>query len=416
MRVLIAGFDLFAAVGGGQTYYRGVIARHPGIDFYYLRVDEPADAPRPPNAHPLPYREVYAWDDLAGHAEPGAPRVALTDYLLAGNIAAAAAGRAFDVIDTPDYYRAGAFLPAALRRHGVSYDRLALSMHGAISTTNALNWGADGTVPRALADLERVQYAAADVRYFISPAYRDEWRAASDRPAHLLDPMWAFSPGPRLPYADTGAAPSLYFVGRTERRKGPHYFVQMLWWLPPGSYRDAAIVGPDSFDADGRGSSGVLKEMIANRRLGDAVRVAPAMTAADLAGVFATPAVVFAPSQYDTLNLVALESLFAGCPTVIGSGAGAARYLRERFPAVPFVEFDVRRFYANLPLVEDLLSGYTSHRDALDRAVRAADLSPVGPGLATIYDARPAADPAARARCDEWDRTLTAGRATRRAA
>lgn len=411
MRVLIVGFDLFASVGGGQTYYRGIIARNPDIQFFYLQDKEAADAPRPPNVRPLPYREVYTGCDFVEHAEPGAPAYAIDDFLLAENVAAAAAGLSFDAVDTPDYYRAGAFLPAALHRHGVSHDRLVLSMHGVISTTQALNWGGDGNLPRGLADLERLQYATADIRYFISPTYQDEWRVISDRPSHLLDPMWAFTPSPRLRFSDDPHPPSLYFVGRTERRKGPHYFAQLLWWLPPGSYRDAAIVGPDSFDHHGNPSSQALREMLRSRQLEDLARVSRSMNAAELSRVFASKAVIFAPSQYDTLNLVALESLFAGCPTVIGNGAGVCEYLRRRFPSIPFLEFDVRRFYSNLPLVEDLLSGYTSHREELDRAVRAVDPTPIGPGIGDIYTARPTADRAARARCEAWDRKFLGARA-----
>src|SRR5262249_17424772 len=117
-----------------------------------------------------------------------------------------------------------------------------------------------------------------------------------------------------------------------------------------------------------------------------------------------------------TLNLVALEALFAGCPTVIGSGAGVCRYLRERFSQVPFLEFDVTAFYPMMPKVERLLAEYDRHRAELPGPVRTAALTPPDPGLDAIYGAEPVFDPAARVVGEEWDAKLTDALAACRAA
>ena len=50
MKVLLASFDLFKGVGGGQTLYRNVILRNPQIQFTYLRNSEPPGTSRPRHA------------------------------------------------------------------------------------------------------------------------------------------------------------------------------------------------------------------------------------------------------------------------------------------------------------------------------------------------------------------------------
>ena len=152
MRVLIADFDLFAKVGGGQTFYRAIIEKNPEIDFYYLATDERADARRPANAHPVPYRKHYDAAQWNRYCDVLPPRWSLGSMLLAGNIAYSVRGLEFDVVDMPDYEQLGYSLRPALERHGVQVGKLALSMHGAISTTLSLNWGSDGDAfprPRA---------------------------------------------------------------------------------------------------------------------------------------------------------------------------------------------------------------------------------------------------------------------------
>jgi glycosyltransferase involved in cell wall biosynthesis len=406
MRILIAGFDLFQSVGGGQTFYRGAIEKNPDIEFFYLRDKEPESAPRPANAHPLPYKAVYAPASLAGFAEPDVPGWLIHDFLTTNNIARAAAGRSFDVVDTPDYERYGHLMPGALARHGASAGKVVLSMHGAISTTLALNWGGTGTPMTYLVNLERLQYSAVDGRYFISPWYRDEWKGYSPLPAHDLDPMWIFTPPPRKAYSPNPGPPTLLLVGRTEKRKGPHLFVQMAWWLPADSFREAVVIGPAVTDTNGKSSNDYIRELAEMRKIGHRVRIEPTKTHDELAALYASNAVMVTPSVYDTLNLVAIESLFAGCPTVIGTGAGACQYLRERFPGLPFVECDLHQFYAQLPKVESVLREYDRHRDELAAALDKADLTPRTSPLADIYRAAPAFDAEARAESNWYDRKL----------
>src|SRR5260370_4043149 len=107
MDVLLADFDLFRTVGGGQTFYRSIILRNPRINFSYLRRAEPDDVRRPPNARAVPLQTPYEVCPDAGDVTT--PLWVLPPAVLAGNVARSVAGRSFDVIDVPDYLQFGAF-------------------------------------------------------------------------------------------------------------------------------------------------------------------------------------------------------------------------------------------------------------------------------------------------------------------
>jgi glycosyltransferase involved in cell wall biosynthesis len=404
MKVLIGGFDLFGAVGGGQTYYRNVILRNPQIEFHYFRQNESVHHSRPANARTIDYRIWYDPSCFVHPFDHGVPPWALSPYLDAHNLARCVSGHCYDVIDIPDYYNFGLFLRPALRHHDVKAGRIAMSMHGAISTSLSLNWGSDGSIDLPIRQIELMQYSAADLRYFISAYYRDEWQGYSPLETHLLDPMWFFDVPKPLPYRPETERPILRFIGRVEKRKGPHLFVEMAWWLPCGSYDSAEIIGPDCPGVQGQSAVAELETMC--RRRGLNIRILKAQSMDELARGFASRSIVFAPSIYDTLNLVALEALFSGCPTVVGQNAGICRFLRERFPSIPFVPFDTDHFLANLPRVSELLDQYDERRTALEQAIKQADTSPVGPRLADIYDSRPVHDSAVSELTESWHQSL----------
>jgi glycosyltransferase involved in cell wall biosynthesis len=399
MRVLIAAFDLFGIVGGGQTFYRNVIRRNPGVEFVYLRWHEPPGAAVPANARPVEFRGSHLPHEPLADLDPTVPIGAAVQCATACDVARAVAGESFDVVDQPDYYQFGGLLRPALRHFGVRAGRHFLSMHGAVSTAFELNWGSPG--PNLdLRELEQVQYAAADGRYFISAAYRDEWRAASGLEAHLLDPLGFLDLPEPVPYRPATDRPVLRFIGRTEKQKGPHLFLNLLWWLPRDSFAHAEVVGPGAANAGGEPSGRIVEAMA--RRRGLPLKLLPPQGPGELAAGFGGRAVTAIPSVRDTLNFVALESLFAGCPAVIGSGAGVCRFLRERFPALPFTEFDVADFYGGVPRVAELLADYDARRAALREALRGLDVAPRGPALTDVYRAAPSFDQHARSLGERW--------------
>ncbi|HQU43608.1 MAG TPA: glycosyltransferase, partial [Pirellulales bacterium] len=402
MHVLIADFDLFRTVGGGQTFYRAVIEKNPQIEFSYLIVNEAPGSPRPANARAIRCEPHYVERQWTDYCDLVPPRWCLPAFLLASNIAFSVRGRSFDVVDLPDYKQLGYFLPAALAHHHADVKRVALSMHGVISTTISMNWASDGALPQEAVRQEEMQYQAADLRYGLSADYLDEWRTRFALASHYLCPLRFL--GSYLPVrsAESADPPDLNFVGRTEKRKGPDVFAELCWWLPPALYGRARIIGPPSDDLFGTSSEQHLHDYLRRRPGEKAIELCPAATSDELRRRFAARSVTVLPSRYDTFNLVAVESLFSGCPTTIGDGAGVCRFLDEYFPDVPYIKLDMDRPLASLPELESVLADYDRYRGRLVDALAAAAPSARGPSLAEIYGSPPSFSQDVRREAAAW--------------
>jgi glycosyltransferase involved in cell wall biosynthesis len=405
MKVFIVEFDLYKNVGGGQTAYRRLIETNPNIEFWYLGLDEKSQACRPVNARMVPFRLEYRTTFGRRPSDTHPPHWATHAFVDANNAAASVAGMEFDVVEIPDFRQYGAMLPPAMRRHDVRVGRFSVSMHGVLSISRALDWPNPPGLNLSLDLQEKLQYRAADTRYGISLDYIDAWSEATGMAAHYLHPMRLLDPPrPSLPPPST-APPGIYFIGRTEKRKGPDIFVEMAWWLPRDLYGEAAIIGPESLTEYGEGANIYLNRLTAHRH--SDVAILPSKTPRQLAELFAARSLVFLPSRYDTLNLVALEALFAGCPTVVGSSAGVCRFLRDSFPKVPFVEMDMRNIYGCLPEVRAVLADYDGYRQRLVEALRDSPVTVDGPSLEEIYNSPPLPDVAVRKQMDQWYAVLT---------
>ena len=401
MKVLITDFDLFSKVGGGQTFYRSLIRKNPSIDFYYLIEKENIDSPRPNNAHPVPFKEKYFLADLNNFFDVNPPKWVYRSFIRASNIAAAVTGMEFDLIDSPDYEQWAIFLRPALNYHRVKFGKTALSLHGKISTTLKLDWfnGGKENIPLDLE--ESKQYATVDIRYGISKSYIDEWQDLSKFSAHYYHPLHFFELPKPLTEIPSGSAPNLNFIGRTERRKGPDIFIDLAWWLNNNQYHEANLIGPHSFNDKGTISSeSYLRKMLTVRN--SKVKFLPPKAQSDLMALFAHKGVTFVPSRYDTLNLVALESLFSGCPTVIGSGAGVCRLLEEDFPQVPFVKIDLENIYSCLPKIEEILNNYSDYRQQLVQSIKQTEVFVSDPPLPDIYGQSSEYDQETRDELDDW--------------
>ncbi len=405
MKVLIADFDLFSTVGGGQTYYQNIIRRNPEIEFHYFRIDESRDQQLPANARPRDYRDWIDGTHWEGRFDLEVPAWVFGQFLPPYNMARCVAGERFDIVEVPDYYQFGFFLRPALQQLDVQVGQVVLSMHGAISTSVALNWWSDGSPIPWMRDIERMQYESVEQRYFISEFYRDEWRSYSSQPTHYLDPLWFFDlPQPR-PYKPSPERPVLRFIGRVEKRKGPHLALNLAWWLPRRLYDRLELIGPECRNHTGESANAIIEEMIRARGLN--ARLLASQSQDELARSFASRSVTLAPSTYDSLNLVALESLLSGCPTVVGSGAGVCRYLQERFPELPFVRFDANEFYSSVARVQSLLMEYDRRRADLTAALSRVDSRPAGPTLTDIYRAAPSRNESACTVAARWHASLT---------
>lgn len=363
MKVLIADFDLFQKIGGGQTFYRSIIEKNPDIEFYYFSTLEDLATRRPLNAHPIPFKKEYSVNFFMNQNYNAEQKWTYTAFVNANNVAVSIKGYEFDLIDMPDYEVYGVFLWHALRYHNVSVPKLALSMHGRISTTLEMNWGFKGNIYSKLKLLEDAQFKCVDIRYGISKQYIDECTAQTKITCHYLNPLRFITlPTARLSLGSS-ERPDLNFIGRTELCKGPDTFVDLVSWLPRQSYKSANIIGPDSNDLRGMPSRYYLSAFCKNRTID--VKMVHAMSKDQLDDLFSTKSITMLPSRYDRLNLIALESLFSGCPTAIGSGAGVIRFLKENFPSVPFIQIDVNNPFCSIDSIKNVLENYDLYREKL---------------------------------------------------
>lgn len=403
MKVLIADFDLFNRIGGGQTFYRNLISKNPDIDFYYFRISESALACKLSNVHTIDYQENYHISDYSQFRDLTPPKWIFRAFVIANNIAFSVAGKTFDVVDFPDYEQMGTMLRPAFKYHNVNVNKLVLSMHGNISMSIKLDWFNEGKTDQALFLQEKIQYNVVDIRYGISKDYLDEWSRVCDLPSYYLNPLFVISlPEPRLSNPSE-VKPSINFVGRTEKRKGPDSFVQIAWWLPRSKYGKANIIGSDSFDFDGIVNSSLLLHQMINNRLKDEISILPSMSQDELAeNIFYSNSVTVLPSKYDTLNLTAIESLFSGCPTVIGNGAGVVRFLKETFPHIPFVIVDNNNIYSCIPELCSILDNYDEYRYKLVEILSKTRLKLTGTSLKEIYASESAFDNALIEKMDYW--------------
>lgn len=358
MRVLLIAKDLYREIGGGQTVYTRLIGSAPEIDFFYFREHEAADASRPRNATAIPLGARFTLRVLSAPPFPAFRRYQLQE---ADCFARSVAGQHFDIVDIPDFHSCGSLLRDAFARHGVSVDRIVLAMHGNISVSLEMGWGSAGDNVLEQRMLERDQFESADGVYAISPRYMREWQARVDRQIHYIDPICFVDVPDRVPdpKAADDTKPNLYCIGRTERRKGNDLFVELVRWLNPDAYGKAAHIGDEVMAPWGVGTRHILWDIAKKRGL--EIDNHPSLSRAELSRVFRDRSIVVLPVRYDTLNLIALEALFEGCPVAISSEAGVCDYLDESFPGLPYVKIDINNFYAAAGQLNDLLSHYDEY-------------------------------------------------------
>lgn len=367
MKVLIVATDLFYRVGGGETVYRKIIESTPEVEFTYFLDEEAADAPRPANAKAVP---MCAYDLVRVSAPPPFPAFKTRALEQANRIARSIAGMSFDIVDLADYYSFGSMLRVALRHHHVDVKRIVLAMHGNVSTSHAMQWGCGQADIGEEKQLEEAQFASADAVYGISERYIGQWRARVDRPVQYVDPMNFVRRGGVAVQAAIAAQtkPSLYCIGRVEGVKGNDLFIELVRWLDARGFDRAKQIGNGVMLNDGRRSDEILRAVAGARGLTN-YDIEPPCTCADLAKIYAARSMVIVPARQDTLNLVALEALFSGCPVAISSGAGVCDYLDRAFPELPYVKIDLTNFYACVEAIDKVLADYDAYRAKLTKAL-----------------------------------------------
>jgi glycosyltransferase involved in cell wall biosynthesis len=378
MRVFVALYDVESTTGGGQTIYHQIFRRYPQIQFTYLLDREPVNYPRPANVRGLRPGRRYV-----RNADQNS--LMMDCFCWAKTIAATMRGHSFDVVDIPDFMSDFCLLPAALLHQG-SRATIVVALHGQSSRTLELEWPPAGRLNPERVRVEKLLFGSSDARYGISQDYLDDWMSVCPLGTQFVNPLaWLPVPAWQPPIRATHA-PDLYFVGRTERRKGPDLFLEAIWRLSRDAYRESTIIGasvPITNDLD---SNTYLRHMVRSRQLN--TTVTGKKTSSQLLQIFASRSVVILPSRYDTLNLVALEALMAGCPVMIGTAAGVCRFLTDHLPSIPFARFDLNDLEAAVRNLSDLLSHYDETRKEISDALEALPKTVPLPDLESIYSPR----------------------------
>ncbi len=368
MKVLIVDFDLFDSVGGGATIYQNLIKKNSHINFFYFSEKEKLDHKRPSNAFII--ENKYHFTRLS----PNEYTWQLKNcYNIANKIANSVKGQSFNIVEIPDYRLMGVFIRPALKRFNVKYDKIVLAMHGNLSVTFEMDWHGSKHEVEELKTIEELQYENVDIRYSISKRYIEEWNNKTKIKAEYVNPLYFIDIPPPKENRDFGGKPELVFFGRTERRKGPDIFIDLLWNLDKGLYKEASIIGPDCNCSKGISSTEILSNFAMNRAVN--VNFFPKFSSDQKEGVFSSKTLTILPSRYDTLNLLGIEALLSGNPVAIGSGAGITDFINEQLKDIPYIIIEMRNVFSCLKQIKKLLLNYDQYRSNLIKKINELKLT-----------------------------------------
>lgn len=390
-RVLIADFDFFTAIGGGQTFYRRIVERNPSMSFAYPSrggdFEKKANGVIPNNAHPFlfnqtdqteAYRKLFGEDGTWLRGEFGAQWA---------TVAAALRGQRFDVLDIPSFFPIGFIARPILSAFDVEVGRVALSMLGWTSSSCRNSYQDQSDIADIYEREEIAGAGVADIRYVISNLEQDT-NSRTKLPIETLDMEDTIehvpvpSPSPR-----GEGPPDLWYVGRMDGAKGPDLFIEIVSRIPRSQYRACFMAGPDNdWAPNARWSAKVLR--LAEER---GVEVKYVGTLSDLElrrVVFGGRTVVVVPSRTDAFNYVALEALRHGCPIILSNKTGVSGFLRDQHPQLlpPIIDpADVEGAASELML---LLSNYEERAVKLRSALQLHPFrAPQTDFMARIYEA-----------------------------
>jgi len=335
-RVLIVDFDFFTTVGGGQTFYRRLIERHPAIDFFYPSMDP--DIVRltrgelPLNAHPFSFRPQGDIDYLRHSGR--LPHCVNEDHAMRlTGVAAAVQGMNFHIVDIPSFFAAAHAARSLLSAWGVTAEKVVVGMAGWLSESFRKAYDNEITADAVAASeaIEEACVSAADVRYAISKLEASE-NTRGDFPIITLEFEEAIESFPPPESSPPGSGPpNIWYIGRLDGAKGPDLFIEMVAAIPAHLYGQCFLAGPDNiWKQNGRWSQHLL-DLAANRGLG--VRYQGVLSNAEIRDrVYRGRSIVVVPSRVDAFNYVALEAILNGCPVLLSDRTGAHGFLTEKYP------------------------------------------------------------------------------------
>lgn len=340
MRVLILDFDFFSARGGGQTFYRRIVERHPDWEFHYPSrgrdMKEDVRSKLPPNATPFAV-ERSGLEALVGplHVDPELNVMDPSFGLILSQVAVALQGQAFDLVEVPSFLPVAHLVRPIFASLGVVVGNISLGMLGWLSVgiRHAYNGEIESAHVIAVDELEARCVAGSDASYTISDlhAAENELIGRASATIDMHDALEEFDPP--LPEPPGEGPPDLWYVGRLDRNKGPDIFIDIVSRVPKSLYNKVYLTGPDNVWASGlRWSEEVLG--IAQQKGVEANYLGEIDDETLRRDVYRGRTVVVVPSRSDAFNYVALEALLNGCPLILSNKAGAADFLRLRHPDI----------------------------------------------------------------------------------
>ncbi|MEI6441638.1 MAG: glycosyltransferase family 4 protein [Nostocales cyanobacterium ELA583] len=378
MNVLIADFDFFSTVGGGQTYYRKLVERNPSIRFHFFtrnfNLEESGgnrSSDLPANAFPIPYkcdqRLPYLFTTIANKFPSIAPEIIYWLLDEAVNMAYSVADRSFDIVDVPSFRPLILFLAAMFKYNEVQCATYILSIHGWGHKAIDFSWERDRSqdIVRSLLTIEKECLEGADIRYEISKFSLQDTKKFTSYPLVYYDIHNVLeSIFPLTTLAQTSnSLPDIWYPARLDRQKGVDIFLQILSRIPKNLYGSIRLCGPDGEEA-GRTWSDRVNSLANN--LGIKIYYHGSLSRDQvLEDVFSQPNYCIFPSRYDSFGLAITEALFSGCPVAVSDQCGASHFLLEEYPDLPFTLFDINNLDMAVQKISEDLRRYTDIRDHL---------------------------------------------------
>ncbi|MCC5629689.1 glycosyltransferase family 4 protein [Nostoc sphaeroides CHAB 2801] len=416
MDVLIADFDFFSTAGGGQTYYRKLVERNPGVRFHFftrnsnLEQSEPnQDLVLPTNAFPIPYkcdkRLPYLLNVMPEQFPCITPEIIYGIADEAANMAYSVAGRTFDVVDVPSFRSVLLFLTAMFQYNEVRCSTYVLSIHGWAHKAIDFSWERERSqaIVKSLLAMEQGCLEGADIRYEISKFSFQNTEQLTSYPLlyydihNVLDSICT----PKTLEQSADNLPDIWYPARLDRQKGADIFLQIVSRLPKNLYGSIRLCGPDGEEAGRTWSDRVLSLA---QSLGVEIFYHGSLSRDQvIEQVFSQPNYCIFPSRYDSFGLAITEALFSGCPVAASDQCGASHFLLEEYPEIPFTLFDINNLDTAVQKISEDLAQYAQLRDNLRLTLLKSPLKSWSQdAVIPIYHSQAIQNPAQRALMEKY--------------
>jgi len=358
MKILLLINDLYRKnSGGGELVYKNIIKNSPNIEFFYFRTSNIKNIDVPKNCHQI---KLKNWRKFTLDSKNFNDFSFNYQKSIAANFAYSVSNLEFDFIELPDWNCFGSYLKEELNKYNVKYKKLILALHGNISDTLRFNDINKSTLEK-IKFLEINQIQAVDHIYGISYDYIKYWENKIQKKIHFFDPLQFLNLNQvfnNIEKKDSEknkvAKPNIINIGRFEKRKGHEIFIDTLNYLDQNIYDKTFIIGSGS-----KKYSVYLENIIKDRSLN--TKVLRDKTNLEILDILNQNAVIYLPVQYDSFNLVALESILSACPTIISDKAGVCKYLDKFYPNLSYLKINLDNYSNEISKISDFIKNSSTH-------------------------------------------------------